>query len=75
MKSKTYVPSLTKLRVVHNSLRLVTDDSTREETRHNCAKVAQVECSVDLFIEIKTKRILLFCTATFSTRYCGSNLF
>jgi hypothetical protein len=41
-ETKTYVPCLTKLRVVYNNLRIVTHDFTREETRRNCAKIKQL---------------------------------
>ena len=54
-EKRTCVPSLAKLRVVYNSLRLVTDDFTREETRRNCAKVGRllmntpVACTMDFY--------------------------
>jgi hypothetical protein len=52
----TYVPCLEKLRVVYNSLRVVTNNFTREETRRNCAKVTQLlmliplVCSKDFYL-------------------------
>ncbi|UJR34875.1 hypothetical protein I4U23_027653 [Adineta vaga] len=41
-ETKTYVPCLTKLRVVYNNLRIVTNNFTRKETRRNCAKIKQL---------------------------------
>ncbi|CAF2812074.1 unnamed protein product [Rotaria sp. Silwood2] len=41
-EKKTYVPHLTKLKVVYNSLRIVTNNFTREETRYNCAKIKRL---------------------------------
>ena len=39
---KTCVPHLTKLKVVYNNLRIVTNNFTREETRCNCAKIKEL---------------------------------
>jgi len=39
---KTCVPYLTKLKVVYNNLRIVTNKFTREETQCNCAKIKQL---------------------------------
>ena len=41
-ETKTYVPCLTKLKVVYNNLRIVTNNFTRKETRRNCAKIKQL---------------------------------
>jgi hypothetical protein len=52
----TYVPRLKKLKVVYNSLRVVTNNFTREETRRNCAKVTRLlirtplACSKDFYL-------------------------
>ena len=54
-EKKICVPSLTKLRVVYNSLRFVTNDFTREETRRNCGKVTRLlintpmACTMDFY--------------------------
>ena len=39
---KTYVPCLTKLKVFHNYLSIVTNHFTREETRRNCVKIKRL---------------------------------
>ncbi|CAF3942622.1 unnamed protein product [Adineta steineri] len=41
-ETKTYAPCLTKLKVVYNNLRIVTNNFTRDETRRNCAKIKQL---------------------------------
>ncbi|CAF1417554.1 unnamed protein product [Rotaria sordida] len=41
-EEKTYVPRLTKLKVVYNNLRIVTNNFTRKEMRRNCAKIKQL---------------------------------
>ena len=41
-EKKTCVPSLAKLRVIYNNLRVITNNFTREETRRNCTKVARL---------------------------------
>jgi hypothetical protein len=38
-KKKTNLPRLTKLNVAYEKLESVTKNFTRDETRHNCAKV------------------------------------
>ncbi len=45
---KTYVPCLTKLIVVYDNLRNVTNNFTREETRRNCAKMKKLMMTIPL---------------------------
>jgi hypothetical protein len=45
---KTYVPCLTKLKVIYNNLRIVTNNFTREETRRNCAKIKRLNVLIPL---------------------------
>ena len=41
-EGKAHIPSLTKLRVSHDYLKIVTENFTREATRRNCTKVKQL---------------------------------
>ncbi|UJR29275.1 hypothetical protein I4U23_010489 [Adineta vaga] len=41
-EKKTYIPYLSKLTVIYNELRTVTEDFTREETRHNCVNIKEL---------------------------------
>ena len=41
-EQKTSVPCLTELNIVFNSLRIITQNFTREQTRRNCAKVKRL---------------------------------
>ena len=45
---KTYVPCLTKLKVIYSNLRIVTNDFTREETRRNCGKIKRLDVLIPL---------------------------
>jgi hypothetical protein len=47
-ETKTYTPCLTKLRVVYNNLRIITNKFTREETRRNGAKIKQLKMFIPL---------------------------
>ncbi|CAF3737551.1 unnamed protein product [Rotaria sordida] len=53
-QGKTYVPCLTKLKVVHNNLRIVTNNFTREETRRNCAKIKRLILMIPLTCTLLT---------------------
>ncbi|CAF1421404.1 unnamed protein product [Rotaria sordida] len=55
-ETKTYVPCLTKLKVVYNNLRIVTNNFTREETRRNCAKIKRLLMLIPL---VHTKEFYL----------------
>ena len=41
-ETKTSVACLTKLLIMHNDLKIVTKNFTREETRRNCTKIKQI---------------------------------
>jgi hypothetical protein len=41
-ESKTYLPCLTELTVLYEKLRIITNNFTRESTRHNCANVKRL---------------------------------
>ena len=42
LDTKTYAPRLTQIEVGYNQLKAVTENLTRDVTRHNCANVKQL---------------------------------
>jgi hypothetical protein len=56
-EKRTYVPCLTKLRIIYDNLRSVTKNFTRKETRRNCAKIKRLLMIVPL---VHTKKFYLY---------------